>query len=239
MLQLLLPTSALDDVARGTSVPSRFQENDAAVERCAMQALVALNDGRGHDRLFVSQLAHQLALAVIAPKGNDTARPKGGLSARSVRLLQELIHHHLTAGSASSLTLADLASQINLSVFHFAREFRKTIGMTPYDYVLLRRLVLARSLIATSSLGLDAVAQRTGFRSRAHFGAAFRKKMGVTPASFRRAVHANRPEDFSRPIEHADRSGPLRGPDRETRQVDPRRAAEPARTTGSATTARS
>ena len=192
VLQLMLPTRAIDQVASGRTVPSRFQALDTAVERCALQALVAMHDDGGHDRLFLSQLAHRLALAIVAPAEADTGCPKGGLSPRSVRRLQALIDDRLEAGSAALLTLADLASEVNLSVFHFAREFRKTIGMTPYDYVLRQRLVLARSLIATSSISLDTVARRTGFRSHAHFGAAFRKKMGVTPASFRRALHADR-----------------------------------------------
>ncbi len=192
VLQLLLPLSALDHAAHVGSVPSRFQATDAAVERCALQALVALDRDAGRDRLFLSQIAHRLALAVAAPAAVDASRAKGGLSPRSVRRLHDLIDARLVAGSASTLTLLDLATEVNLSVFHFAREFRRTIGATPYDYVLRQRLVLARSLIASSSMPLETIARRTGFKSTAHFGSAFRKKMGVTPASFRRALRADR-----------------------------------------------
>jgi AraC family transcriptional regulator len=191
VLQLFLPLRVVREALGKESIPSiptRFQAEEPSIERCAMRALVAVHTGEVDHSLLFSELAHSLATCITSHTKKEDSRG-GGLTAYTVRRLGELIEHRVLTSSSASLSLRELAKEANLSVFHFAREFRRTMGVSPYAYVLSKRLFFARSLIATTPMPVADVAAQTGFKSRAHFGALFRRQMGVSPATLRRAIH--------------------------------------------------
>lgn len=98
--------------------------------------------------------------------------------------------YSLSQPGAPTPKLEDLAREAELSLFHFTRAFRKTVGETPHAYVLRRRLELARTLLVNSSRTIGAVARRAGFKSMAHFSDRFHKEMGLTAANFRTALNS-------------------------------------------------
>lgn len=192
VLQLFLPLKVVREalgIESTPSIPTRFQSEEPSIERCAMRALVAVHTREIDHSLLLSDLAHSLATSITS-RPKRVVSPRGGLAAHTVRRLGELIEHRLLTSSSASLGLRELAKEANLSVFHFAREFRRTMGVSPYAYVLSQRLKFARSLIASSPLPVADVAAHTGFKSPAHFGALFLRQMGVSPATLRRAIHS-------------------------------------------------
>jgi|GEM_PF-1528633 len=86
------------------------------------------------------------------------------------------------------LDLASLASVASMSVYHFARRFRETIGMSPHAYVLCRRIHRAQELLIRGRSSLTQVSAACGFSSQAHLTAVFRRGLGVTPGEYRRAI---------------------------------------------------
>ncbi|MBR0554911.1 AraC family transcriptional regulator [Ciceribacter sp. L1K23] len=89
----------------------------------------------------------------------------------------------------STPTLASLAAETGLSRFQTLRAFAKVTGLTPHAYLLQRRLLLARRLIA-SGVPLAATAAESGFADQSHLTRAFRRHYGLTPAAFRQATTA-------------------------------------------------
>ncbi len=81
--------------------------------------------------------------------------------------------------------IADMASQAHLSPFHFQRLFRKQVGVSPKQYLLLKQLQEARWLLRTTGLPVQEIGRRAGFATKAHFGATFRKSVGRTPTDYR------------------------------------------------------
>jgi len=71
--------------------------------------------------------------------------------------------------------------------YHFARLFRRTVGVPPHQYVLRRRVERAKELLLTGRLGLSEVALAAGFSDQSHLTRVFRRAVGLTPARFRRA----------------------------------------------------
>ncbi len=193
--KLFVPMANLAEAAglKGRpNVPARFLERDPELERCALRALVALHEGAGSDPLLLSSIVMRLSGALIEqpPRGGD--RAVGGLARRHLRRVEELIESRLPGPVASSPSLSQLAAEANLSLHHFAREFRRTTGVTPYAYMLRRRLEQARNLVTHSDLPLAQVGLRSGFPSPAHFADRFRREMGVSPSALRRAAQASR-----------------------------------------------
>lgn len=86
------------------------------------------------------------------------------------------------------LRLASLASVAAMSVFHFARSFEETVGVSPHRYVLARRIARARAMLKSSEIELAHVALACGFSSQTHFTTAFRQMLGVTPGRYRQSL---------------------------------------------------
>jgi AraC family transcriptional regulator len=60
--------------------------------------------------------------------------------------------------------------------------------MTAHSYVLERRILRARQLLAQPDLSLTDIAASSGFATKSHLTLAFRKKFGITPNAFRRKL---------------------------------------------------
>ena len=106
---------------------------------------------------------------------------KGGLAPAQVRHIRDYIDSHLD----QPLQLADLATQCQLSEYHFARMFKQSIGLPPHRYVQQQRLAKAQQLLRYSSASLLQVALRCGFSSAAHFSNRFRQQTGISPSQYR------------------------------------------------------
>lgn len=111
-------------------------------------------------------------------------RPRGGLAPGQLKRVIDYIEHHLD----QALTLGDLARQIDLSDFHFARMFKQSTGQAPHRYVMQRRLAVARNLLARSSLSVTDIALHCGFSSASHFSNRFRAETGLSPSDFKRSA---------------------------------------------------
>src|SRR5262249_44275004 len=84
------------------------------------------------------------------------------------------------------LSAAALAARMCLSERHFARVFRQETGTTPGAYVEAARVEAARRLLEGTDQPLDQVAAACGFGSVETLHRPLRKRIGTTPAAYRR-----------------------------------------------------
>jgi AraC-like DNA-binding protein len=87
---------------------------------------------------------------------------------------------------------SELEALTGLTRYDLARQFRILLGTSPYRYLLMRRLELARDRIR-DGCPLAAVAGDAGFADQAHFTRAFKSAFGLTPARYRALRAARRP----------------------------------------------
>jgi AraC-like DNA-binding protein len=78
-----------------------------------------------------------------------------------------------------------LAGIAGLSVFHFAREFKQSTGVTPHEYLVQRRVKRAQNMLARTDFSLSDVALASGFSDQSHLTRHFRRMLGTTPREFR------------------------------------------------------
>jgi AraC-like DNA-binding protein len=88
---------------------------------------------------------------------------------------------------AEALDLETLAREAHVSPRHFSRSFRRVFGETPHQYLVTRRLERARRLLRTTDMTVAEVCLAVGFTSVGSFTTTFRRQVGATPTTFRRA----------------------------------------------------
>ena len=106
---------------------------------------------------------------------------KGGLAAPSLNRVIEKIDADLT----DDLSLSQLAALAGLSVPHFCRAFKQSLGCPPHAFIVTRRLERAKEYLRLSSMPITDVAFSCGFSSSSHFANTFRRETGMTPQDFR------------------------------------------------------
>ena len=106
---------------------------------------------------------------------------QGGLPPKVLRRVNEYIDVHLE----QTVRLKELAKVAGLSVFHFARAFKRSVGVTPNRYLSQRRVLRAQQLLADSDMSLSQIAFATGFSDQSYFARRFREQVGTTPSKFR------------------------------------------------------
>lgn len=92
---------------------------------------------------------------------------------------------YVDANTAEKLSLDELAGVASVSPSHLVRLFRERLGTTPHDYVLRRRISLAKELLAETDLTSAAIAKRVGFASESNFSYRFSKMVGQSPRAYR------------------------------------------------------
>ena len=85
-------------------------------------------------------------------------------------------------------SLPELARLCNMSRATLARQFQEKLGRSASDLLTDIRMTLAANELKKPSLSTAAVAEAVGYQSEAAFQRAFKQRMGVTPAHWRRAA---------------------------------------------------
>lgn len=96
--------------------------------------------------------------------------------------LIEFIEDHLPR----EISLPDLAALTGYSPDHFSRLFKRAFGVTPYQYILARRVERAKSLLRDPNYSILEVALACGFCTQAHLNTVFKARTGMTPGAYRR-----------------------------------------------------
>lgn len=83
------------------------------------------------------------------------------------------------------LTIRQLAAKALMSERTFLRRFSEATGMTPKGWLQHARMAQARSLLESTDLNTEHIAERCGFASVESFRVAFRKAVGLAPSFYR------------------------------------------------------
>lgn len=106
---------------------------------------------------------------------------KGGITPRKLRRITEFVYQNLE----QEFSLATLAEQVQMAETYFARVFKQSVGVPPYQFVLHCKINKARELLTDTRLPLVEISYLLGFSSQSHFTSVFHKQVGMTPRMYR------------------------------------------------------
>lgn len=126
--------------------------------------------------LMLQQVSRQ-AIEELAREKRDVAPSRSHLQvARALDFIEGQI--------AKPISLHDLAEHLRLNPEHLSRIFRSRTGKSVGEYILRRKMNVAKELLIASGKSVKEVSASVGFRDPLYFSRQFRKSEGVSPTEF-------------------------------------------------------
>lgn len=124
------------------------------------------------------QLQKFLSLFISCSDHNNNYQPR--LPLQNWDLLEKYVDTHIK----DSFNLEALANELNINKFSLARKFKKTTGLSPIHYVLMKKIFHSKDRIV-KGVSITDLAYDYNFTDIAHFSKLFKKFIGISPTKYR------------------------------------------------------
>jgi AraC family transcriptional regulator len=182
LLELFLNPQQMMLLAPSKELGTTLQVRDPLIEQMGRALYRELQNSGAEGSLYAESMSIALSAHLLQNYSAARLAPIIGLlSARDTQMVKDYIEANLDA----ALTIAELSEVVNLSTHHFSELFRKTIGLTPHQYVLKIRIERAMMLLQSTQHPIVTIAQQVGFQTQSHFTRIFRQHTQVTPKQYR------------------------------------------------------
>ena len=163
----------------------QFEAHDLLIRQIGLSLKSDLEAGCPTGKLFGESAAIMLAARLL--QQHSVRVPKQicddrGLSSYSLRMVLAHIQTHLT----QELSIVDLAQIAGMSPYYFLRMFKRSMQLTPRQYIIQQRIERAKDLLKSPELSIAEVSLRCGFSNQSHFTNVFHRVTNTTPRAYRR-----------------------------------------------------
>ncbi|MGG6241422.1 AraC family transcriptional regulator [Nodosilinea sp. AN01ver1] len=190
-LHICLKPELIQQVAEASDIDSTrfelvhgFGRQDVQLHQIGMLILAELKSGGMLGQLYIESLTQALVIHLLrrySTLAKPIALPNNRLTHTQLQQAIEYIHAHLNR----DLSLAELASVVNVSPTYFASLFKKVMGISPHQYVIKQRVERAEVMLKGTDLAIADIALQVGFSSQSHLTQQFKRLTGVTPKQVR------------------------------------------------------
>jgi len=167
-------------------VPFGPSVDDPTIRNLGTSLLSAFQFPEQASRLFLDHVTLAVGVHVAHAYGGMRLprRPAtGGLAPWQERRAKELLSANLNGDCA----LREIAQECGLSLSHFSKAFRVSVGMAPHQWLVKRRVDRAKDLLRNRTSPLAEVALASGFGNQSHFTRVFTREVGISPGAWRRS----------------------------------------------------
>lgn len=192
-LQFYLPRTALNAIADENearpvgelSYQPGVPLSDPVVRSLGLCLRIVFERPKEVNRLFLDHVTFAMGTHLAQTYGElepCSRLRKGGLTGWQERRATE----YLSANLGSEGSLKEIAAQCGLSTSHFSKAFKETLGIAPHQWLIRRRIEVAKVLLKAPSQPLSEVALECGFADQSHFTRVFTRLVGIGPGAWRR-----------------------------------------------------
>lgn len=163
----------------GNLIPAQTVK-DLCLDRNIEQSLSLAEKGTFEAQMLITCKTIELLseLSKITETVDKTNQP---LSAnKTVNQIIDYINKHYT----ENITLEFLSEKFHFSKYHIAHLFKSNVGISPYDYLILRRLYVCNNLIRANYTVKEAC-YSVGFHNYSNFYRLYKKHLNITPQQFK------------------------------------------------------
>jgi AraC family transcriptional regulator len=185
-----IPALTLDEDAAEATLASLHRLRSAVVE-LSSALKESLRDERSSAAACLQRaqaMLHGMDEASTQPAEPVARKPSEDVPRRGLAPWQlRRVLAHVEANLGTPVRNKDLAAIARLSTFHFAVAFRKSVGESPHEHIIRRRVERAQGLMLSTDRPLSDIAGECGLADQAHLTRLFRRIVGESPAAWRRA----------------------------------------------------
>ena len=176
----------LDFTESAVLAQSLFLENGGCYYTLSGDALRAVNESFAdiEDALTRQQNGAKAVVATALLRMVCAVRTQKEADTKTDERIKNALDY-INANLFEPLTLDGICQRAFLSKSYLCHAFKNTVGMRVFDYILSRRLSIAKQLLLTSDKPISEIAMSTGFSTFAYFSKVFKAQEGVTPKQFR------------------------------------------------------
>ena len=180
-----LGVTAFDVDPRLLQLQDLTYSQDEQLTRGLQGFLVNIRELNLSDKVLLQEKQQELVLYLLQCYSQRKLKPvRGGLSPYKKRQVLDYIIEHVN----QEISLQNMADVACLSSYHFARMFKKSTGLSPYQFLFKTRMQTAAEQLKQGR-SLITVASDCGYDNHSHFSRAFRKIYGMTPSAFQASHH--------------------------------------------------
>jgi AraC family transcriptional regulator len=166
--------------ATHAEIMPQFKVRDPLIHQMGLALLAELSsDGLGSS-LYAESIATILSVHLLRRYSARTPTIQDytvGLPNYKLQQALDYINQHLD----QDLTIAAIATAVQMSPYHFSRRFKQSTGLAPHQYVIQCRVERAKQLLLEGSLTIAEIAVSVGFANQSHLNRHFKRLLGVTP----------------------------------------------------------
>lgn len=134
-----------------------------------------------HDDLLLSRACNDTVIALL--QRHITAFQT---TRKESRFDLDAIDRYIETHIGHRISVAQLAGSVYLGESQFHMLFKDQMGITPHQYVLGKRIDLAKLLIEKGELSFGQIADITGFSGQSTFTHSFSRLQGMSPSQYKK-----------------------------------------------------
>ncbi len=168
-------------LSAGDTAGLSLHQLQSAVADISRALTEALRDDRTNAVLYLRR-----AETFLRPATQPERTPAVKAGPRLTAWQRRRVLEHIETRLATPIRNRELAAVLDYSEFHFAVAFRNSLGTSPHEFLIRRRIERAQQLMLSTDMPLCEIACECGLADQAHLSRLFRKVVGETPAAWRR-----------------------------------------------------
>ncbi|WP_347277545.1 AraC family transcriptional regulator [Pseudanabaena sp. FACHB-2040] len=190
-LHICLKPKLIQKVAEASDIDSNrfelvhsFGQQDLQLHQIGMLMFAELRSGGMMGQLYVESLTQILVIHLLRHYSTLT-QPIASQNNSFTRIQLEQAIDYIHTYLNRELSLAKLASVVNISPTYFASLFKQATGISPHQYVIQQRVEKAKLMLKKTDLAIADIALQVGFSSQSHLTQQFKRLTGMTPKQIR------------------------------------------------------
>lgn len=111
------------------------------------------------------------------------------LNERSSRVIMDSVARYLTEHASEHISMQAVARDFGFNYTYMSYLFKKSMGVSPNEYLTQRRIALAKDMLAKGEVSVKEISAAVGYEDPYYFSRVFKSTAGLSPSDYRKQFY--------------------------------------------------